>query len=54
MSEENLPASPLSELAQAATQLHELFSAYRAAGFTDQQALYLTACAACGGPKEQR
>jgi hypothetical protein len=37
----DLPLGPISDLAQAATQLHELFSAYVAAGFTEPQALYL-------------
>jgi hypothetical protein len=32
---------PLTELGQAAVQLHELFCSYVAAGFTEQQALYL-------------
>jgi hypothetical protein len=31
----------MTELAQAAAQLHELFTAYVDAGFTEQQALYL-------------
>lgn len=35
------PSDPITELAQAAMQLHELFTAYVEAGFTEQQALYL-------------
>jgi hypothetical protein len=34
---------PLSALAMAATATHEMFRSYIAAGFTEQQALYLTA-----------
>jgi hypothetical protein len=53
MSEDKLPASPLSELAQAAAASNELFREYVRAGFTDPQALYLVACVLCGGPKQQ-
>ncbi|MEO3856220.1 hypothetical protein [Acrocarpospora sp. B8E8] len=35
------PQDPLSALAAAAAQLHELFTTYVAAGFTETQALYL-------------
>lgn len=49
---DNLPDSPLSAAAQAAALVHEVFEAYKAAGFTEQQALYLVACHICGGPKE--
>lgn len=35
------PEDPITELAAAAAQMHELFSAYVDAGFTEQQALYL-------------
>ena len=35
------PVDPLTELAQAAAQLHEAFCSYVDAGFTEQQALYL-------------
>lgn len=49
---EDLPVSPLSAAAQAAALMHEVFEAYKAAGFSEQQALYLVACHACGGPKE--
>lgn len=48
----DLPDSPVSMAEQAATAMHELFQAYCAAGFTEQQALYLVACQACGGPRE--
>lgn len=34
---------PLSALAMAATAAHEMFRCYVEAGFTEQQALYLTA-----------
>lgn len=54
MADEEMPASPLTELAQGATALHELYRSYREAGFTDSQAMYLIACMVCGGPKEQR
>lgn len=50
----DFPESPLSPAAQAAAAVHEAFEAYKAAGFTEQQALYLVACHACGGPKEPR
>jgi hypothetical protein len=33
------PPDPLTELAKAAAQLHELFRAYVEAGFTEEQAL---------------
>lgn len=35
------PEDPITQLAQAAASLHELFTAYVAAGFTENQALYL-------------
>lgn len=35
------PASPISELAAAAAQLHELFTAYVESGFTREEALEL-------------
>jgi hypothetical protein len=35
------PADPLSTLAQGAVAMHELFSAYTAAGFSQEQALTL-------------
>lgn len=34
--------SPLSPLAQLATALHEMFTSLMAAGFTENQALYIT------------
>lgn len=37
----NDPQSPLTELAVAAVQTHELFRAYIDAGFNEQQALQL-------------
>lgn len=35
------PLDPMTQLQQAATQVHELFLAYVAAGFTEPQALQL-------------
>jgi hypothetical protein len=35
------PQEPLTQLGEAAAQMHEMFLAYMQAGFTDQQALYL-------------
>lgn len=35
------PEDPITQLAQAAVGLHELFTAYIGAGFTENQALYL-------------
>lgn len=37
----DLPNDPVSALAEGAAQMHELFSSYVNAGFTEQQALYL-------------
>jgi len=50
---EDMPANPFGQLAEAALAMHEVFTSYREAGFTEQQALYLVACLMCGGPKEQ-
>lgn len=36
------PEDPITELAAAAAQLHELYTAYIAAGFTEPQAFELT------------
>jgi len=36
---DDLPDDPMSALAGAAYQMHELFVAYVAAGFTDEQAM---------------
>ncbi len=36
------PEEPLTPLAESAGQMHEMFTAYVQAGFTEQQALYLT------------
>lgn len=38
---DGMPTDPVSQLAEAATQMHEMFVSYVNAGFTDQQALYL-------------
>lgn len=46
---EDLPADPISELAGAASQIHEVYQAYLSAGFTDTQALYLVGQVATGG-----
>jgi hypothetical protein len=35
------PEDPITELAAAAAQMHELFRSYVEAGFTENQALYL-------------
>lgn len=35
------PADPLTSLAAAAVQMHELFTAWVSAGFTDAQAMQL-------------
>ena len=37
------PAEPLTQLAEGAAQMHEMFLAYQHAGFTEHQALYLVA-----------
>ncbi|MET4670852.1 MULTISPECIES: hypothetical protein [Streptomyces] len=36
------PTDPMTELAAASAQLHEMYQAYVDAGFTEQQALDLT------------
>ncbi len=41
MQNANLPPNPITVLAEGAAQLHEIFCSYKAAGFTEQQALYL-------------
>jgi hypothetical protein len=51
---EEMPANPFSALTEAAMSMHELFSSYQEAGFSDGQAMYLVACLMCGGPKEQK
>lgn len=38
---DDMPNDPISELAQGAAQMHELFTAYLEAGFNEHQALYL-------------
>ncbi|BFP50081.1 hypothetical protein KCMC57_64490 (plasmid) [Kitasatospora sp. CMC57] len=53
MSDE-MPSFPLTQLAQSASAMHEMFVAQVAAGFTEAQALYLVACMVSGGPREQR
>lgn len=37
-----MPADPITALLSAAVQLHELYEAFRAAGFKDEQALAMT------------
>lgn len=44
----NEPADPITELAAAAVQLHELYEAFMEAGFTDRQALELVMTAMQG------
>jgi hypothetical protein len=41
MMAEPVPADPMTQLAEGAAQLHELFLAYKAAGFSEAQAIYL-------------
>jgi hypothetical protein len=38
---DDMPADPVTDLAAGAAQLHELFEAYLAAGFTEPQAMQL-------------
>lgn len=38
---DNMPADPLTSLAEGAAQLHETFEAFRAAGFTESQAMQM-------------
>ncbi|MFE2326103.1 hypothetical protein ACFXD5_19610 [Streptomyces sp. NPDC059385] len=38
----NQPADPITAMASAAIQIHEMYEAFVAAGFTEQQALELT------------
>lgn len=38
---EDMPQDPMTELAAAASQLHELYQAYLDAGFTEGQAMRL-------------
>ncbi|MFF4403654.1 hypothetical protein [Streptomyces sp. NPDC001404] len=35
------PADPITELAQRAAEMHEMYTAFRDAGFTEDQALEL-------------
>lgn len=51
---DDMPESPFGALAQLAASVHELFTAYQEAGFTEGQALYLVACQTTGGPKETK
>jgi hypothetical protein len=51
---ENLPLPPLGQLGQLAAMLHEAYGSFLNAGFTEAQAMYLVACMACGGPREQQ
>lgn len=41
MSEEQLPESPLTAMAEGAAQLHEMYTAYMEAGFTEARAFDL-------------
>lgn len=38
---DNMPADPLTDLAAGAAQLHEVYEAFRAAGFTEPQAMQM-------------
>lgn len=51
---DDMPENPFSQLAQAAMSLHELFTSYLDAGFSERQALYLVACLMTGGPKGEQ
>lgn len=51
MPDEETPADPFTAFAMAAAQIHEMFVAYLAVGFTEAQAMYLVAAAVTGGPK---
>lgn len=50
MSADKGPQDPITDLAEAAASMHELFLAYMAAGFTEYQALRLAAFIALGHP----
>lgn len=41
MSEEQLPESPLTAMAEGAAQLHEMYTAYMEAGFSEDRAFDL-------------
>lgn len=43
------PADPITELAELAAQLHEMFMAFQAAGFTENQALEVVIALAVHG-----
>lgn len=47
MSDEQQRGEPLTKLGQSAAQLHEAYWSFVHAGFTERQALYLTAALAC-------
>ena len=42
MPPEKMPADPMTPAVEAASGMHEMYLSYVAAGFTAQQALYLT------------
>jgi hypothetical protein len=48
------PQDPITALVQAAASVHEMFLAYLAAGFTEQQALYLIAQVLAAGATAQQ
>lgn len=52
-SEQPMPPSPLTVLAEGAAQLHEVYTAYVAAGFTSAQAMQLV-CATIAAAAGQR
>lgn len=49
-----LPASPMTELAAAAAQMHELKQAYVEAGFTNAEAMQLLCAVLTAGVRNQR
>lgn len=47
------PASPITQLAAGAAQLHEVYLAYRNAGFTEQQAFDLVRALLVAGVQQR-
>lgn len=46
---DDMPADPVTLLAEGAAQLHEAYEAFRAAGFTEPQAMQMVCALACAG-----